>query len=492
MTSKEGDSQSQESGKKFNSLWSKCCLQMDSKVVGWAVAVRVLLALRLIPTDLDFFLHTHSLGTVLRMPLYTLHPIQEAIAIRNLNPPHRFTDSYAFANEIPTPPLLLAALEPLVQLTSTSPYFQHVVFGILLLFVDWMIARRLVQIATLLLLNDNHRLNVWEARLERILPQPIQAKLQSFLLIEGSTADNPTMWTAEQKQKVPGWIGLLYFASPITILGATCFQCYQNLRVLFLLSAMWEAIRGSSVVWTAALGCVAMLIDPTLCVMGVPLALLIPTTRAKRAMFLFASILTCALLGGLTYTLIGRPRFVEVVLHTWMAIFTLDGAPPSLSIFWYTKMEMFFRFATYFQIMLTGLPFAIVIPASVRLYRYPVALIAMFWMVWGIFRPVSTLFELNVGLCLIALSPRSIARMNDIVSLVAICALFIPAILFVLLYWMWMEVGNGEANFLFFQGLAYNIFVVILLLQFVHATVGRDKALLLTEKKEQQTQSQGS
>jgi phosphatidylinositol glycan class U len=51
---------------------------------------------------------------------------------------------------------------------------------------------------------------------------------------------------------------------------------------------------------------------------------------------------------------------------------------------------------------------------------------------------------------------------------------------------MWLEVGNGEANFLFFQCLAYNIFVVILLLQFVHASVVRDKALLLAEKIERQ------
>ena len=47
-------------------------------------------------------------------------------------------------------------------------------------------------------------------------------------------------------------------------------------------------------------------------------------------------------------------------------------------------------------------------------------------------------------------------------------------------YWMWLE-HNGEANFLYFQCLAYGVFCAILFLNFCAASVRRDKALRLTE-----------
>jgi GPI transamidase subunit PIG-U len=68
------------------------------------------------------------------------------------------------------------------------------------------------------------------------------------------------------------------------------------------------------------------------------------------------------------------------------------------------------------------------------------------------------------------------------VSLIALCALPIPVTLYMVSYWMWLEPGSGEANFLYFQALAYGIFVAILFLNFCSASMRRDKALRLTEK----------
>ena len=42
---------------------------------------------------------------------------------------------------------------------------------------------------------------------------------------------------------------------------------------------------------------------------------------------------------------------------------------------------------------------------------------------------------------------------------------------------------NGEANFLYFQCLVYNVFVAILFLGFCSAALRRDKALRMTVKK---------
>jgi GPI transamidase subunit PIG-U len=99
-----------------------------------------------------------------------------------------------------------------------------------------------------------------------------------------------------------------------------------------------------------------------------------------------------------------------------------------------------------------------------------------------LFRPPGTLYQLNVGLCLILMNPRSIVRMIQMPSLIALCAIPIPVTLYTVAYWMWLEPGNGEANYLYFQCLVYNIFVSILFLGFCSASLRRDKAIRLTVK----------
>jgi hypothetical protein len=82
------------------------------------------------------------------------------------------------------------------------------------------------------------------------------------------------------------------------------------------------------------------------------------------------------------------------------------------------------------------------------------------------------------------LSPRSLARMGVVRTLVSACAIAVPVLLYLVDYWMWLETGSGEANFLYFQCLAYNAFVANLLVEFCGASVRRDKALRLTQKKD--------
>jgi hypothetical protein len=67
-------------------------------------------------------------------------------------------------------------------------------------------------------------------------------------------------------------------------------------------------------------------------------------------------------------------------------------------------------------------------------------------------------------------------------TLIAVSAFSIPVALYVVNTWLWLDTGSGEANFMYFQCLAYNAFVAIIFVQFVAACLRRDKALRLTEK----------
>ena len=97
-------------------------------------------------------------------------------------------------------------------------------------------------------------------------------------------------------------------------------------------------------------------------------------------------------------------------------------------------------------------------------------------------RPTSTLVDANVAACLAVLCPRSVARMRIPTTLIPAFAITVPISLYIVTLWMWLETGAGEANFTFFQCLAYCAFLSTLFLEFCGASLRRDKVLRFTEK----------
>jgi phosphatidylinositol glycan class U len=81
------------------------------------------------------------------------------------------------------------------------------------------------------------------------------------------------------------------------------------------------------------------------------------------------------------------------------------------------------------------------------------------------------------------LSPRSVARMNK-TSLLSLLAIPVPFGLYLLDYWMWIEAGSGNPNYIFFQSMAYNMFLKLVIGEFMVRTLQRYKALRLTEKND--------
>ena len=106
---------------------------------------------------------------------------------------------------------------------------------------------------------------------------------------------------------------------------------------------------------------------------------------------------------------------------------------------------------------------------------------ATFQLLWAIFRPTTTVHTLTLGLHLALLNPRTIVRMRN-PSLISFCALPVPIILFVTFHRMWLVIGNGNPNYIFFQCLVYGFFVLIITMDFVGATVKRDKVRRMAEK----------
>ena len=76
--------------------------------------------------------------------------------------------------------------------------------------------------------------------------------------------------------------------------------------------------------------------------------------------------------------------------------------------------------------------------------------------------------------------------------MVAIVGAGVPVTLYLVLHPLWLVSNAGEANFIYFQCLAFQIFVANVGLQFVTASLQRDKALRLTEKEGTSSTSQST
>ena len=147
----------------------------------------------------------------------------------------------------------------------------------------------------------------------------------------------------------------------------------------------------------------------------------------------------------------------------------------------YMFVQMFDRFRPYFTVFVAGIPAMFAIPLMTRLHRYPLVLAATFQLLWVIYRPTSTAHTLTFGMILALLNPRTIVRMRN-PSIIAFFALPVPVLLFVTFHRMWLITGNGNPNYIFFQCFAYGMFVIIISMDFVSASIKRDKIRRMIEK----------
>jgi hypothetical protein len=349
-----------------------------------AVVVRLAILFRMLPTDLSLWIQSPALASAIVSPVYTLDHVREAVAIRQLVEPHRFVEAY-HGRQIHMPVLLLSCLEPLVEAAS-SEYWQHVIFGFLLLLVDFLIAQTLQKLAKALL--QRAKDDLWEASLQRRMPQVILPKLSHiFPIWSEPTIDS----ISESQEKVdieseplfdmddlPFMVAQLYFVSPVTALSSGVFDCVQNVRTLLVLFAILQACQKSgSTVATAFSLAAATYIDIHSVVFLVPAAIFLHERKGQHSTsgLVVLFVVFSVWLQGLSFLLVGPRDYMSIILTTHGHVFQLAGVAPSLSVLWYFAMEVFQRFTLYFTILLGGLPYLLVAPATIRLYRYPIELV---------------------------------------------------------------------------------------------------------------------
>jgi hypothetical protein len=400
---------------------------MTLGVTRWAVAARLALALGAVPPEWLGGVRSPSLACVVADPTYSFRHVREASAIRRLLLPTvaaatggggRFNLAYQLRGAIHLPPLLLAVLEGL--LSSFPPRHQQLILGLFLLFIDFLVALLLENVGRRLLFDSKrkklHTAGDWEESLECRMPQAIQAPLKHIVFgptqeaakdeAGNVTAGNPGAKTTTPKQSehenqrrplvplhtIPSLVAVLYFASPATVLAGGLYECFRNLPLLFLLGSIDVALSspsradpGSSLgggplpgaMLSSSLLALAAYMDVhcTLFVIPVSLLFLRDSGRKELQLLVASFVFYFIFLHFLSFLLIGADLYPSVVASTHFHSFWISGIEPSLSVLWYFGMELFGRFHLYFAILLGGIPYILVAPLAIRLWRYPEVLV---------------------------------------------------------------------------------------------------------------------
>ena len=107
--------------------------------------------------------------------------------------------------------------------------------------------------------------------------------------------------------------------------------------------------------------------------------------------------------------------------------------------------------------------------------------ITLFIFLWIYYKSTITMPDVIFAFCLTVVSPKSLSRMGN-ASLVSLLAMPVPIVMYTYDYWMWLEPGSGNPNFMFFQCVAFQVFFAAFFLDFAIASMKHDKALRITEK----------
>jgi GPI transamidase subunit PIG-U len=291
------------------------------------------------------------------------------------------------------PPLLLATLFPFLDDTAHPEFWLAVILFLLDLAIAYLLEQ--IGINVLILSKNSRRIQEEEAR-QRLLPDIIQPDYAHIFPIY-TESDTSTTTTITKKpllpmSTIPRCAALLYFGSPSTILPSSLYGCWQNLPTLLVLASIYEASCGTGYyAFSSCLLAVAAYLEPYSAVYAIPAILLFQCSERRRrgaagaiegsSIRFVAMIFTIFLLGwslmlqGMTLSLVGSTKLY------WTAMTSVYGSTylttsPNLSMQWYFSMQLFARFRDYFGTMFLGLPFVLMGPLTVRLWKYPEVLVS--------------------------------------------------------------------------------------------------------------------
>ena len=215
-----------------------------------------------------------------------------------------------------------------------------------------------------------------EEEIQRQLPKVIQPAFAHIFPIQRQSASDDDEPPLFRMASLPLLAAQLYYWCPITMMASGLYYCFQTIPCLLVLLGLHESSRPRA---SYSLACfwvaLACYMEIHKAVFLIPVLLwLVPTASLKQQVLVFVLFLTwSASLQGLSFSLVGPSNYWNVLEATYGIGW--KSMSPNLSVNWYFHMQLFTRFREYFGIILSGLPYLLVIPLTTRLHAYPMVLV---------------------------------------------------------------------------------------------------------------------
>mmetsp|Transcript_14085 Transcript_14085/g.15917 ORF Transcript_14085/g.15917 Transcript_14085/m.15917 type:complete len:505 (+) Transcript_14085:138-1652(+) len=416
-------------------------------------------------------------------------------------------------SQLSTQPTLLLAHTDKVLSTVSSMISLECILSLFTIFIEFLITVQIFRLVRNIVTTNNSADIEWEQRLEQKMNPLIHPEnCWLFGLEFGKEFEDKSGISASSTEKLesdildvikernsickiselPQLCSMIYYLNPITIIASSNgIPSFQGLQYLLLISAFQHVssiqnfkrlnINEFQPVIVSTLF-LAMLTYMELYNIVFLCPLVCYLQRSKRKMtkaFIVSTFITWYFVLNIISWMFSASE--HGILHGVSALGDqTNELTPNIGMFWYLFMNLFIRHRQFYDVCTKGFPFLFVVPMSLRFYRYPFALVAILHMLITLLKPIPTLPDMVLGFTLIFMSPRCLVRMGHI-SVIALLAMPVTIVLYVMDYWLWLESGTGNPNFVFFQCLAYNMFLTVVMLQFVSSSMERDKALRLTE-----------
>lgn len=329
----------------------------------YITVIRLALIFELFPEEISSFLQLASVRSTVVRIRETPRFLHVASSFRDLFP--TFSQAYHTSSSPPLPLVWVAYLALEKGLSPIPAYWCRVLWRLCLLLVDFMIAKTVERIALFIVKEDTRNR---EERLQAKMPAAIQPPRGHIFQITSAREDGePLLQTAD----IPVLTAQLYYASPITFITTGLFDSFQNVWCLFLLWSIHEMMFNAKKVSSISLAALSLALatygQPWYMSFVVPICISQPSVK-RGSVFVMLFLLCLLWLQVLSFLLVGTD-----VYWTWKPARALT---PNLGPVWYFQMELFDRFHDFFAIMFSGLPFLVVAPLTIRLHRYPIALVS--------------------------------------------------------------------------------------------------------------------
>jgi hypothetical protein len=246
-----------------------------------------------------------------------------------------------------------------------------------MLLVDFVISVLLEAIARHVLFYPSEQTDREEA-LQREMDEKIRPSSDAVFPLERGYSDSKQQQPRPQFEmsSLPLLAAQVYFWSPITALAGGTYGCFQSLVGLFVLSGLYEAMRPTgSYSWSAFFLAMASYIEPHSLVFLVPACVWAGESAKSKLTMIGLFLVWTGSFQYLSFSLVGPHKYTQVLDATYG--WSWDHLRPNLSVIWYFQMQLFDRFRTYFEFLITGLPYILVTPLTIRLHRYPEALVSL-------------------------------------------------------------------------------------------------------------------